>query len=208
MPWNGAGTYALPPAYSPEVNGTTIDANRYNGLTGDVASGITAALAKNGENTATANLPMGGFKHTGVGNAAAAGQYVAWGQAVTLGTITALDVAPEVNLNSTINNNAYFGIQVGGLARWSWGKTNTAEGGVNLGANFDLRRYDGTGALLGVVFSIARNSGNTTFTNAVGINNKAPPAAVAAPAVAVDLATALTLVNDIRTRLINFGIYI
>lgn len=81
MPWNGSGTYALPPAYSPEVNGTTIDATRYNGLTNDVATGISAALAKNGENTATANLPMGGFKHTGAAAANASGQYLVYGQA-------------------------------------------------------------------------------------------------------------------------------
>ncbi len=80
MPWSGSGSYTLPPAYSPEVNGTTIDATRYNGLTSDVATGITAALAKNGENVPTANLPMGGFKHTGAVAGTATGQYLMYGQ--------------------------------------------------------------------------------------------------------------------------------
>lgn len=88
MPWNGSGTYTLPGAYSPEVNGTVIDATRYNGLTNDVASGITAALAKNGENVPTANLPMGGFKHTGAGDGTAAGQYIAFNQATAVGSLT------------------------------------------------------------------------------------------------------------------------
>lgn len=85
MSWNGLGTYNLNPAYSPEVNGNIIDAARYNGLTSDIAAGITAALAKNGENTPTANLPMGGYKHTGAAIATAAGQYVEYSQAVGLG---------------------------------------------------------------------------------------------------------------------------
>lgn len=74
MPWNGAGTYSLPPAYSPEVNGDVIDAVRYNGLTTDIATGVTNALAKDGQNTPTANLPMGGFKLTGLAAGTLAGE--------------------------------------------------------------------------------------------------------------------------------------
>lgn len=80
MAWNGIGSYVLSPTYSPEINGTVIDATRYNGLTNDIAAGISACLAKNGENAATGNLPMGGFKHTGAGIASASGQYVVYNQ--------------------------------------------------------------------------------------------------------------------------------
>lgn len=73
MAWNGAGTFLLDPAYSPEINGTVIDAVRYNGLTTDIAAGITVALAKDGQNSATANIPFGGFKATGLGAATSAG---------------------------------------------------------------------------------------------------------------------------------------
>ena len=73
MAWNGAGTFLLDPAYSPEINGTVIDAVRYNGLTADIAAGITVALTKNGQNSATANIPFGGFKATGLGAATSAG---------------------------------------------------------------------------------------------------------------------------------------
>jgi len=79
MAWNGSGTFNLNPTYSPEVNGTTIDAVRYNGLLTDVAAGITACLAKNGENVPTANLPMGGFKITGLGAPTANGDALAYG---------------------------------------------------------------------------------------------------------------------------------
>jgi hypothetical protein len=97
MAWNGSGTYVLPPAYSPEVNGTTIDAARYNGLTSDVATGITAALAKNGENTPTANLPMGAFKHTGAADASAAGQYSVYGQAISYKSVVVTDSTVPAN---------------------------------------------------------------------------------------------------------------
>ncbi len=85
MPWNGIGTFVLDPAFSPEVNGNIIDAVRYNGLFTDLAEGLTDALAKNGENVPIANLPMGGYKHTGAAAATAAGQYITWEQAIGLG---------------------------------------------------------------------------------------------------------------------------
>lgn len=80
MAWNGLGTFNLDPAFSPEINGNIIDAVRYNGLFTDLAVGLTAALARNGENVPSANLPMAGFKHTGAAAATATGQYLTWGQ--------------------------------------------------------------------------------------------------------------------------------
>ena len=85
MPWNGIGTFVLDPAFSPEVNGNIIDAVRYNGLFTDLATGLTAALARNGESVPTANLPMAGYKHTGAAAANQNGQYVIWEQISGLG---------------------------------------------------------------------------------------------------------------------------
>lgn len=93
MAWNGTGTYVLNPLYTPEVNGNVVDAVRYNGALNDIAAGITSALAKNGENVPTANLRMGGYKHTGVGLATANGQYVEYSQVLGLGGV--LGVIPQ-----------------------------------------------------------------------------------------------------------------
>lgn len=93
MAWNGLGTYVLSPTYSPEVNGTTIDASRYNGLTTDIAQGISNAVAKDGQNAALANLPMGGFKHTGALAATVGGEYLTWGQSATLNALTLTSLA-------------------------------------------------------------------------------------------------------------------
>lgn len=88
MPWNGLGTYVLPPAFSPESNGAVIDAVRYNGLTSDVATGITNALNKNGENSPTANINWGGFKLSNLASPTVNGDAVCWGSSPTLGTVT------------------------------------------------------------------------------------------------------------------------
>ena len=93
MPWNGLGDFLLDPTFSPEVNGNVIDADRYNGLFNDVADGITDTLNRDGENVPRANLPMGGYKHTGAAIATAAGQYLEYTQAIGLGI--AVGVIPQ-----------------------------------------------------------------------------------------------------------------
>lgn len=87
MAWNGSGTYVLNPTYSPEVNGTTIDAVRYNGLLNDVATGISQAINKNGENSPTTNINWGGFKITNVAAPTALGDVLSFGRAITVTTI-------------------------------------------------------------------------------------------------------------------------
>jgi hypothetical protein len=46
----------------------------------DIASGLNVMLMKTGGNTPTGNMPMGGFKHIGVGEATGAGQYAEYDQ--------------------------------------------------------------------------------------------------------------------------------
>lgn len=98
MAWNGLGQFVLNPLYDPELNGTVIDAVKHNGRMNDLAAGVTASLAKNGENVPTANLPMGGYKHTGAAAANASGQYATWDQIQGLGV--AVGVIPQ-NSKST-----------------------------------------------------------------------------------------------------------
>jgi hypothetical protein len=57
-----------------------ITAARHDTHDQDISDGINACLKKDGGNTATANLPMGGFRHTNVGDAAARTQYASFGQ--------------------------------------------------------------------------------------------------------------------------------
>lgn len=74
MARNGSGTYSLP-AGNPVVSGTTISSTVQNNTMSDIATALTQSIASTGVTTPTANLPMGNFRHTGVGNATALSQY-------------------------------------------------------------------------------------------------------------------------------------
>lgn len=71
MSRNGSGVYSLPSPQSPAVAGTTIVAADRNTIDTDIATALTQSLAADGQTTVTANLPLAGFKLTGVGAATA-----------------------------------------------------------------------------------------------------------------------------------------
>ena len=72
MSYNGSGTFSINSTGQPVVAGTTITATAFNALTADLATGLTTAMCRDGQSTATGNLPMGGFKLTGLGSGTAA----------------------------------------------------------------------------------------------------------------------------------------
>lgn len=63
-----------------KINGIKILAARMDSECDNFAQGINESLNKGGQNSPTADLPMGGFKHTGVGDAAARTSYASAGQ--------------------------------------------------------------------------------------------------------------------------------
>ena len=66
MPRNGSGTYNLPSG-NPVVTQTLITSTWANVTMADLALAITQSLSRDGQTVPTANLPMGGFRHTGAG---------------------------------------------------------------------------------------------------------------------------------------------
>jgi len=78
MSRNGSGTYTLP-AGNPVVTGTTISSTWANNSLSDIATALTQSLAKDGQTTPTANIPMGSFKLTGLGAPTTAGDALAYG---------------------------------------------------------------------------------------------------------------------------------
>ena len=80
MARNGSGTYTLP-AGNPVVTGSTISSTWANNTLGDIGTALTGSIAKDGQTTPTANLPMGGYAHTGVADATVRAQYATAGQA-------------------------------------------------------------------------------------------------------------------------------
>lgn len=82
MPWNGAGTFTrLYSWVADRVAGLDISSTRMDADTNDiVSSGLGNCLTRDGQGIATALLPMGGFRHTGVGNGQNRTDYAALGQ--------------------------------------------------------------------------------------------------------------------------------
>jgi hypothetical protein len=80
MPRTGNGTYVLP-AGNPVVPSTVIRSDWANSTLSDIAQALSSSISKDGQTTPTANLPMGGFRHTNVGDATAANEYATAKQA-------------------------------------------------------------------------------------------------------------------------------
>lgn len=62
------------------MSGTVISSTAVNANFSDIATALTQSIASDGQTPITANLPMSGYKHTGVANASARTDYAATGQ--------------------------------------------------------------------------------------------------------------------------------
>lgn len=88
MAFNGSGTYTRSDGVrsgstifqSQQAAGIDIVASWLDAEANDMATALSNCLCKDGQQTATADQPMGTYKHTNVGNAAARTQYAACGQ--------------------------------------------------------------------------------------------------------------------------------
>jgi hypothetical protein len=81
MPRNGSGTYSLPSG-NPVVTGTTISSTTHNNTMSDIATALTQSISSTGVTTPSANLPMGGFKLTGLGAGSSNGDSVRYEQLI------------------------------------------------------------------------------------------------------------------------------
>jgi hypothetical protein len=121
MPFDGSGGFdpLAPPVY-PAVAGEIIYASRFNSVINDILTGLGSCVVRDGQAAASANLPMGGFKHTGAGDASGAGQYLVYGQALA-GAGSDLDAdfyTPTVSSYSNIDSYTMreaFWIRVGNV---------------------------------------------------------------------------------------------
>lgn len=69
MPFNGSGTATPPGADFPAVPLTLIQAMKFNNVINDVYSCLTDCITRDGQSVPSANIPMGGFRLTGLGDA-------------------------------------------------------------------------------------------------------------------------------------------
>lgn len=164
MSRNGSGTYSLP-AGNPVVTGTTISSSWANNTLSDIASALTASIAKDGQTVPTANLPMGGYKHTGVAGASATTDYARADQVAdsALQSLTSVSGTDTITASAPITPAAYVAGQtyrfisagantgavtlnvssLGAKAVTKRGSTALAAGDIPSGAIIEVT-YDGT----------------------------------------------------------------
>jgi len=89
--YNGSGTFVRSFSWASDAsNGINISASRMDTEDNGFATGLSNCLTRDGQSPALANIPMGGFKITGIGNGTSANDAAAFGQIfpITGGTLT------------------------------------------------------------------------------------------------------------------------
>lgn len=147
MPLNGSGTYSAPASsWNPATFDTVIDQTDWAALLADLSTAMSTAMFKDGQATPTANIPMGGFKLTGLAAATTAGDAVRYEQVSALlssMSAAANSLAADVDLSNT--GTFFDGPSVAQGTSGTW----FASGTVTLldtagAAEFFVRLWDGT----------------------------------------------------------------
>lgn len=147
MGWNGNGLFSRVRSWVTDAaNGLAIQADLMDQDTNDIALGLNNCLTKDGQNTPTANLPMSGFRHTGVGDGTARTHYASVGQlqdgAVTYcvagGTANALTLTFSPSITALVNGQR---LRFRASATCAAGTTTAAVNGASAKA---IKRPDGT----------------------------------------------------------------
>jgi hypothetical protein len=110
MSRNGTGSYSLP-AGNPVTTGTTISSTWANNTLSDIASALTSSVAKDGQTTMTGNLPMGGFKVTGLAAPTVAGDALTYGENAYVANLELSGTGRRITgdfSNATVSNRVIF----------------------------------------------------------------------------------------------------
>jgi len=225
MARNGSGVFSLVAnSAAPAVASTLIEAASFNAVMNDVATALTGSLAANGETTVTGNIPLGGYKLTGVGAATARtdaatlasiqdakGVYVATvggtADVITLTPSPAITayaagqrftfIASGANTtNVTVNVSS-----VGAVAITKNGTTALAAGDIASGAIVDIV-YDGTRFQLGQYYTLPTALPATTIELGAGATDTTL-SRVSAGVVAIEGVNVLTTGTGMKQGLVT-----
>jgi hypothetical protein len=125
MARNGAGTYNLPIG-NPVTTGTTISSTWANNTLTDIATALTGSISSDGQTVVSANLPMGGYAHTGVASATVRTMYASAGQ---------VQDNTAAYLTSVSGTNAITAVAAFGMSAYATGQRfSFVAAGANTGA--------------------------------------------------------------------------
>ena len=155
MSYNGSGTFQINTSGQPVVAGTVISSTAFNALTADLATGLSTAITKDGQTTATARIPFAaGISSTLVTDSSS----VSTGSIITAG---GMGIAKALYVGTTAN--------IAGLTASKPVFTDASKGLVStgtLGAD-----QGGTGVANNVAMTVT-GSGNFAYTRTLtGVTN-------------------------------------
>jgi hypothetical protein len=104
MARNGSGVYSLPAtsSFNPAVTGQSATATDWNTTATDLASALTQSISQDGQTTITANIPLAGFRLTGVGNPVNAQDAVTQAYLATFGALRGLTLSNDGGTPTTV----------------------------------------------------------------------------------------------------------
>jgi len=130
MSFNGTGTFVINSSGQPVVSGTVASATVFNAFAADLATGLSTCITKDGQTTPTNNIPMGGFKITGLGAGTVGGDAVRLSQ-LQAGTAQLLTVSGTDTL-AALGTPAVTAYTTGNLFYFVAAATNTTSVTLNV----------------------------------------------------------------------------
>jgi len=119
MAWNGSGTFSRIYNWVTDRNaGVKIQATRMDTEDDGFATGINACMAKNGENAATGNLNLGGFRFTNAGSPTALTDLSTALYAKSAGASTSLVTSAGTANAQTVTNSLAYTALTAGIVQW------------------------------------------------------------------------------------------
>jgi len=176
MPFNGSGTFTRNQDWTADRDAGSpnniISATKMDDEDDNFKGGFDLCLTRDGQAVATANLPMGGFKHTGVADAVAVTEYAVTGQVqnsdyIDAGTSSGTDT---VTAGLTPALTAY---EVGQVFTLVVGGTNTGPITLNI---------DSVGALAVQKLGAALVAGDWTLNDVVHVRHDGTQLQMLSPA--------------------------
>jgi hypothetical protein len=204
-----------------QANGIGIRADYHDSEDDNFASGINLAINVAGGNVPTANLPMGGFKHTGAADGSARTDYATLGQVQVAASSYAVDsvgadayaitLAPAIAAYTTgqvfrfypaTANTGAATLAVNGLAAKSIKKhkdVDLSDNDIKIGQIVEVV-YDGTNMqMLSPLYGVVTQNGAATFGADAGASDSYAVTLSPAPAVYVTGMSIYVKINTANT---------